>query len=163
MLDTLGWSKAQAGLVASANFVGYLVGALTAARKIVSANPRLWLLGALTISGVTTAAMGFVDVMPSFIGLRFLGGMASAFVIVCASTLVLERLAATGQRQLSAVHFSGVGIGIFVSAALVAGLLQQGVGWAFLWMGAGLLATALVPLVAWLTRGHKFVGVSAAG
>ena len=28
MLDALGWTKVDAGLVASANFVGYLVGAL---------------------------------------------------------------------------------------------------------------------------------------
>ena len=34
------------------------------------------------------------------IGLRFAGGMASAFVIVCASTLVLERLSAAGQGHL---------------------------------------------------------------
>ena len=28
MLDALGWSKAEAGLVASANYLGYFIGAL---------------------------------------------------------------------------------------------------------------------------------------
>ena len=36
MLESLGWSKSQAGLVASSNFLGYLIGALSAARPIAA-------------------------------------------------------------------------------------------------------------------------------
>src|SRR3954454_22161278 len=42
MLDALGWSKAEAGLVASANYLGYFIGALAAARSFASARPRRW-------------------------------------------------------------------------------------------------------------------------
>ena len=102
MLGALGWSKSEAGLVASANFLGYLVGALLAGRPQVAARPRSWLLAALAISAASTAAMALPSDIASFAGLRFIGGVASAFVIVCASTLVLERLSFSGRGSLSA-------------------------------------------------------------
>ena len=95
MLVTLGWSKSDAGLVASANFLGYLIGALLAGRPLVAARPRFWLLAALAISAASTAAMAAPTDIAAFAMLRLIGGIASAFVIVCASTLVLERLAAS--------------------------------------------------------------------
>src|SRR6202167_6565089 len=92
MLGALGWSKSDAGLIASVNFLGYLVGALLAGLPFVMRRPRLWLLTALTISAVSTAAMAIPSDIVSFAALRFAGGIASAFSIVSASTLALERL-----------------------------------------------------------------------
>src|SRR5271155_5251050 len=89
MLGALGWSKADAGLIASANFLGYLIGALLAGQPSVAARPRFWLLTALAISAVSTAAMAIPSDIASFAAIRFVGGAASAFVIVCASALVL--------------------------------------------------------------------------
>jgi predicted MFS family arabinose efflux permease len=140
MLGTLGWSKSDAGLVASANFLGYFIGALLAGRPFAVARPRPWLLTALLISAISTAAMALASDIPSFVGLRFAGGAASAFVIVCASTLVLERLAVSGRRSLSAIHFAGVGFGIMISAIAVSAMLAWGAGWRSLWIGSGLLA-----------------------
>src|ERR1700732_4701641 len=58
MIEALGLSKAQAGLVASANFLGYLIGALLAAMPTLPGSQRFWVLAALTVSALTTAAMG---------------------------------------------------------------------------------------------------------
>src|ERR1700721_232182 len=66
MLSALGWSKSDAGLVASANLLGYFVGALLAGRPFVIALPRPWLLAALTISAVSTAAMALPSEIVSF-------------------------------------------------------------------------------------------------
>src|ERR1700678_3518007 len=57
MLGTLGWSKSDAVLVASANLLGYFVGALLAGRPFAVARPRPWLVTALMISAVSTVAM----------------------------------------------------------------------------------------------------------
>jgi predicted MFS family arabinose efflux permease len=140
MLGALGWSKSDAGLVASANLLGYFIGALLAGRPFAVARPRPWLLAALTISAVSTAAMALPSDIVSFVSLRFIGGVASAFVIVCASTLVLERLSASGRGSLSAVQFAGVGFGIMISAITVSVLLASGAGWRSLWIGTGSLA-----------------------
>src|ERR1700679_1098335 len=57
MLGALHWSKSEAGLVASANFLGYFAGALLAGHSQVAARPRFWLLAALAVSAASTAAM----------------------------------------------------------------------------------------------------------
>src|SRR5262249_40953255 len=119
MIDALGWTKATAGLVASANFLGYLVGALIAGQPIFSSSPRRWLFVGLILSAATTGATGLLSDDRAIMATRFAGGLASAFVIVCASTLVLARLSASGRSALASIHFAGVGIGIFVSAAIV--------------------------------------------
>src|SRR4029077_6299759 len=122
MIEALHLSKSEAGLIASVNFVGYFLGGLVAAMPGPAGSRRRWLLGALAISAVTTAAMGLTQMLPAFLGLRLIGGIARAFVLLLSSTIALERLAEAGRSGLSALHFAGVGMGIIVSAALVAEL-----------------------------------------
>jgi predicted MFS family arabinose efflux permease len=137
MLTVLGFSKATAGLIASANFAGYLVGALGAARATFPGSRRNWLLGALVASAATTGAMGLSTSVPVFLALRFLGGVASALALILSSALVLDRLAEAGRTRLSALHFAGVGVGIAVSAALVSGMLEGGGDWMAMWWVSG--------------------------
>ncbi len=137
MLAALGLSKSTAGLIASANFAGYLIGALGAMRANLPGSRRAWLLGALLVSAATTAAMGLTISVVAFMVLRFAGGVASALALILASALVLDRLAEVGRPGLMAVHFAGVGSGIAVSAALVATLLATGGSWAAMWQASG--------------------------
>jgi predicted MFS family arabinose efflux permease len=150
MLGALGWSKSDAGLVASANFLGYFVGALLAGHATVAVRPRPWLLAALAISAASTAGMAVPSDIASFAILRFVGGAASAFVIVCASTLVLEQLSFSGRGSLSAIHFAGVGLGIMISAIAVSAMLSSGAGWRSLWIGSGAIAMLAAIMAAWL-------------
>jgi MFS family permease len=142
MLHGLGLATGEAGLIASANFAGYLAGAIAAASARGLANPRGWLLAALAVSAVTTGLMAGVDGLLSALVWRFVGGLASAYVLVLASALVLDRLAAAGHSALSAVHFSGVGTGIACSALLTWALAAGGFDWRAMWLGAGLVSIA---------------------
>jgi predicted MFS family arabinose efflux permease len=142
MVYGLHLTTGEAGLIASANFVGYLAGAIAAASARGPAKPRTWLLAALAVSAITTGLMAWVDGLPPALLWRFLGGVASAYVLVLSSALVLDRLAATGHAALSAVHFSGVGVGIACSALLTWGLAAAGFGWRAMWLGSGLLSIA---------------------
>src|SRR5258708_37044352 len=76
MLGALGWSKSDAGLVASANLLGYFIGALLAGRPLVIARPRALLLAPLTISGGSTAAIALPSDTVSFVRLPLLVGGA---------------------------------------------------------------------------------------
>ncbi len=142
MVEGLGLTKGEAGLIASANFLGYLLGALAAAAPRLPGSRRTWLIAMLATSALTTGAMALTTSMTIFLLLRFVGGVASAFVLVFASVLVLDRLVAAGRGSLSGLHFAGVGLGIAISAALVSGLLSVGADWTDLWLASGALALA---------------------
>ena len=148
MVEDLGLSKSNAGLIASANFLGYLAGAIVAAAVRLPGSQRGWMLAALTASALTTAAMGWPRSIAAFLMLRFAGGVASAYVLVLASSLVLHRLSASGSGTLSAVHFAGVGVGIVLSALLTCVLGMAGLGWPSMWICSGAIAYCSAPVVA---------------
>lgn len=141
MVAELGLTPSAGGVIASFNFLAYLIGALAAAStRLTNALPisrRTLFLAALALSALTTAAMGATTSMAAFIVLRFASGLASAFVLVFSSSLVLDRLAAAGRPGLTALHFGGVGVGITISALLVAGLDAAGSDWRSLWFASG--------------------------
>jgi predicted MFS family arabinose efflux permease len=155
MAAALGLSSAQSGLIASANFLGYLLGALLAAVPGLPGARRHWLLGALAVSGITTGAMGLVGSLSGFLALRFVGGGASAFVLVLASAVVLDGLAAMGESRLASVHFAGVGTGIATSALVVSSLLGAGADWRTLWLATGAVVVVAVAAVASLVQEHE--------
>src|SRR5471032_2380388 len=135
MVDALHLTKSQAGLIASANFVGYLAGALLATIRFPGSR-RMWLLGALAANVICLAAMGSTTSLAVLLLLRLVAGLVSAFILIFASALVLDRLAAAGRSGLSAVHFAGVGSGIAASAALVACLSD----WRTMWEASAAMA-----------------------
>ena len=116
MVAGLGISKSEAGLIASANFIGYLLGALAAAGGRVPGARRSWLLGALAVSALSTGAMALATSLGPFLALRFVGGAASALVMVFASVLVLDRLSAMGRCEWAAMLYAGVGGGSRLTA-----------------------------------------------
>jgi predicted MFS family arabinose efflux permease len=150
MAAALGLSSAAAGLLASANFLGYLAGALLVALPHLGRGRRWWFLGGLAASAASTAAMAMTEAMPAFLLLRFIGGVASAFVLVLGSALVLDRLATLQTPSRAALHFAGVGVGIAVSALLVDALHAGDAGWQTLWWASGAVSSLTIPVVAWL-------------
>ncbi|MGY2994344.1 YbfB/YjiJ family MFS transporter [Mesorhizobium sp. URHB0026] len=160
MMEELHLSPADAGWIASANYLGYLVGALVAAGSWAHRRERLLMLGALGASAVLAASMGLTDAMAAFVAIRFLAGLASAFVMVFMASIVFSHIAAVGRGDLQAWHFGGVGLGIAISAAMMAVLVTEHAGWAqgWLWSGAisacGFVAVALLVNQGPLTNGE---------
>jgi predicted MFS family arabinose efflux permease len=147
MAEELGLSGSETGLIASANFLGYLVGALAASARFVSGSRRTWLIAGLAGNAIGLAAMGLTDSLSYFVLVRFLGGVASAFVLVFASTLVLERAAISGRSLVSSLHFAGVGTGVAISSLIVVAVAEFG-GWAAQWQVSGAVAVIGAVLVA---------------
>lgn len=147
---TLG--KSEVGLIASANYAGYLLGALAAALRGLPGNPRGWLLGALAASGLSTCAMALTTDLMAFLLLRFLGGAAGALVMVFASSLLMDRLAAAGRDGWADLIYAGVGTGIAISSLAVPAS-ASGIGdWQSPWLFCGALSIALSIPVAVLLR-----------
>lgn len=151
MAAGLGLSPTEAGLIASANFAGYLAGALLAALPGLPGGRKPWLVSALAASAATTAAMGLWDGLAAQAALRAAGGVASAFALVFGSALVTRHLAAAGRPGLIALHFAGVGAGIVLSALASAAL--AGLGWRGLWVAGGAATLAAAAGAAWLIPG----------
>ena len=158
MTAGLGLAKSEAGLIASANFLGYLLGALAAAWRAAPGDPRHWLLGALAVSGLCTGAMALTTSLVPFLLLRFGGGAAGALVMVLASSLVMDRLAAAGRAAWAAVMYAGVGTGIAISALAVPATASGSDDWQGPWLFCGALSLALAVLIAALLRTPPVIG-----
>ncbi len=134
--------------LAAANYLGYLVGALTAGR--LAGQPLRLVRWCLPAIAVLTAAAGLVHSPLSWAVLRFGAGVGSAWALVGISVWSLTLLARRGQSGLSGLVFTGVGAGI-----TLAGLLAW---WAVaasasaLWLLFGAAALLLSGLVIWLVR-----------
>ena len=163
MADALSLSKSAAGLIAAANFLGYLAGALFAALPQLAGARRAWVLGALCMVAATTAGMALGESTTSFLWLRLVCGVASAIVLVQGSALVTEELASLGHREFSAVHFAGVGAGVALSTAVLAVLEFEAFDWRALWLAAGALAAlAVVAFAVLAPRDHHKASASGA-
>jgi predicted MFS family arabinose efflux permease len=154
MMAELGLTAGQAGLIASANYLGYLVGALVSAGAWGAGRERLIMLGGLTASAVLAAAMAATDAVIAFIVIRFLAGLASAFVMVFIAAIVFGHLARADRNDLQAVHFAGVGVGIATSSVMTGLLSAGGAGWPAPWLWSGAIsAAALLVVFALVDRG----------
>ncbi|MCH8951943.1 MAG: YbfB/YjiJ family MFS transporter [Proteobacteria bacterium] len=152
MVEGAGLGPSRAGLIASANFAGYLAGALAASLPGMSPRAWTWLVAGLAASAATTAAMALTDGFWPWVLLRFAGGWASAFILIFTSALVVSRLRQAG-GVLPMLHFAGVGVGIAISALISAPLIAASDAWPQVWLtGGALSALALVAVLVLIPR-----------
>ncbi|MEP7068868.1 MAG: YbfB/YjiJ family MFS transporter, partial [Usitatibacter sp.] len=135
---------AQGGWLASANYLGYLVGGLTAIR--ISWGARTAIRVGLCAVGASTLAMGVAHSLGAWIALRGIAGAASAWVLVFASAWCLDQFESrAGPRRaamLGAVVFSGVGVGIALAGILCTLLLIEKVSADDAWIALGAVSLA---------------------
>jgi len=140
MTGHAGLTAQAAGQLATANYVGYLIGAVGAAVSPRLARSVVVCRASLVILVATLAAMTLSTNVIDWGALRLVAGIASALVFVIAVNTLMDH----GHRAHHAGWaFSGVGIGIAVSAALPA-TKDWHVAW---WAAAGL--AALLSAFAW--------------
>jgi predicted MFS family arabinose efflux permease len=110
----------RAGGLATANYLGYLVGALAA-----MAFPRRWdhtfVIRLTLVSTVLFTALMSVPYGEAWVALRFLAGVASAIGFVFTSGWCLTQLSGTG-RSIGSAIFTGPGAGIAVSGLAASGM-----------------------------------------
>ncbi|WP_430508603.1 YbfB/YjiJ family MFS transporter [Burkholderia sp. BCCCDS02] len=104
------------GWLASANYAGYFVGAVSCAALRV-APARMVRVG-LVATVLLTAAMGIGHLLPVWLAVRFVAGVVSAWTFVFVSQWGLRRLAELHAPAWSGVIYAGPGVGIVVTGLI---------------------------------------------
>jgi predicted MFS family arabinose efflux permease len=131
------------GVLASLNYLGYFLGAVSCAA--IGIKAKTMVRGGLAATAVLLVGMGVLHSFTSWGVLRAAAGVMSAWVFVFASGWGLRRLAETNSPALAGVIYTGPGIGIAMTGLLGGALGRWGseAGW----IGLGLLAVVLVAAI----------------
>ena len=146
MQEDFGLSVSEAGWLASANYAGYLVGALSAIGLRLQSTVAI--RAGLLVIGLSTLAMGLEHSFVLSAVLLAIAGIASAWVLVFVSTWALERLALLGRSQLSGTVYAGVGTGIVIAGGACLVLMSLHARSGDAWLSLGVISIA-VTVVIW--------------
>lgn len=146
MQNDISFSNTVAGYLASSNYAGYLAGAIITGIIPLKKYRTVTLRMSLIVSILTTALMGLTNSIFLWYVIRFLSGVASAFVFVTASSIVLDKLASENKSNWSGVLYGGVGSGIFISSLFIPGLSDL-FQWEGAWGGLSVISGILTYLV----------------
>jgi hypothetical protein len=161
---------AGASWLASANYFGYLLGAL-----LCTSQPWLWrrfpTLPPLDSPSLVRAGLAATSLLTLGMALqlpllwpmlRFAAGVASAVVFVFTSGWCLAQLARRDAVALGGLIYTGPGLGIVASGLAASLMVHQNQSAATGWLLFGVLAAALSAL-AWPVFAHREEQVTASG
>jgi MFS family permease len=149
-------SIAGASLLASANYLGYLVGALACtfqpwiARRLGRSGTvdAPWMVRAALLATVLLTLGMALRLPATWPALRFAAGVASAVAFLYTSSWCLEQLARRHQPATGALIYVGPGAGILASGLAASGLVALGAPARAGWLTFAVLAAAL-SAIAW--------------
>lgn len=140
-----------AGQLATANYVGYLAGALAGTASSRLTRSAIACRASLIVLVATLAAMPFATNTIGWLAMRTIAGFTSAVVFVIAVNSLLDHLG-DHSPHLPGWGFGGVGIGIALSGALVLALPTA--EWQTAWWTAAVSA-AVLSACAWTMGGTQ--------
>jgi predicted MFS family arabinose efflux permease len=149
MRSELHWSLAQAGGLTTANSLGYLLGAVTAApiarRLGLAASFRLGMI----LTAVALALTGTTSSYSLLMLTRAAAGVTGALVFVAGGTIASQFAARARSALPLTIYFSGAGLGIALSGTLIPPLLSHhSERWPVAWGGMA-LAAGLATAASW--------------
>jgi predicted MFS family arabinose efflux permease len=156
MRADLGLNYSQAGALNTANAIGYLGGALFAARYVSAlGNRRLFCTG-MVATVIAILGSGLTGDFVAQLSLRTVAGVGGAMVFICGAVLASNifpdrpRLASSA----IAVYFGGAGAGILLSGAGVPPLLAIAGddAWRIAWLAIGIVSALFAVFAIWAAR-----------
>jgi MFS family permease len=147
MVAQAGLTPAAGASLATANYVGNLVGALVGMLTPALGRSATVHRGSMVLLTAVLAGMPLTHSVPVWFALRLLAGVSSGVIFVFAVSSLLHHLRAH-PAQLPGWGFSGVGVAIALSGGLVL-LLDQVADWRAAWWSAAALC-AVLTAVAWM-------------
>lgn len=143
MLHGGGLDLRHGGWLASLNYAGYFIGAVSCA--VLRVRHASIVRAGLVATVLLTVAMGLTHQFWIWAAVRLVAGAVSAWTFVFASQWGLRRLAELGAPEWSGVIYTGPGFGIIATGLLVS--VAGGLGAAAGWIGFGLVSALLAALV----------------
>ncbi|GAA1975171.1 hypothetical protein GCM10009798_40510 [Nocardioides panacihumi] len=157
MRSELDWSFTAAGGMNTANAIGYIAGAASAAWWGRRLGQRVAFVGGMAVSSVALLLSGATADYTALAAVRLVGGVATAVTFVLGSALA-ARVHNGGNHRRSAllvsVYMAGVGLGIIVSGVIVPTILAHSgsSAWDAGWIVMGVVAVALLAPATWAVR-----------
>ncbi|WP_019167057.1 YbfB/YjiJ family MFS transporter [Staphylococcus delphini] len=145
-LDT-GLDNKSVGLLATFNYLGYLIGAMLPIFYIMK-NKVFDLKCYLLLNVATMLLFGVTDYFVIWSLLRLLNGISSGAVFVLASNIVLEALHLARREGVAGLLYSAVGLGLF-SSSLFIFLYTDVTHWreTWIWLGSAAFILTLIIIV----------------
>lgn len=145
-LDT-GLDNKSVGLLATFNYLGYLIGAMLPIFYIMK-NKVFDLKCYLLLNVATMLLFGVTDHFVIWSLLRLLNGISSGAVFVLASNIVLEALHLARREGIAGLLYSAVGLGLF-SSSLFIFLYTDVTHWreTWIWLGSAAFILTLIVIV----------------
>jgi len=140
MQQDAGLSLAAGAWLASANYAGYLIGAIFT--MVWRIPPAIAIRAGLAAIVVATLGMGVTDHFAIWAALRGAAGIASAWILIYVSAWCLETLTPLRRPMLIGVVFAGVGIGIAATGVLCLLLILVSANSGQTWLALGLISLA---------------------
>jgi len=146
MLHEGSLSLQMGGWLATANYLGYFAGAMLCAFHRSKRGVAM-LRGGLVVTILLTLGMGVLHQDWAWLWMRFLSGVASAYVFVYTAGWCLQQLTQLGRPELGGVIFCGPGLGIAITGLLSGPMIAAGWLAAGGWIAFGVIALALTAVV----------------
>ncbi len=146
MLHEGSLSLQMGGWLATANYLGYFAGAMLCAFHRSKRGVAMLRAG-LVVTILLTLGMGVLHQDWIWLWMRFLSGVASAYVFVYTAGWCLQQLTQLGRPELGGVIFCGPGLGIALTGLLSGPMIAAGWLAAGGWIAFGVIALGLTALV----------------
>lgn len=151
MQSDAGLTEVAGGWLATINYLGYLIGVLIVSNLNNLTHKYILYRLYLVLAVITTASMALTTDIYLWGVLRFLSGICTSAGFIIASGLILKWLVHHGERGELGIHFSGIGLSIFIAAVLVEVLLRLSVSWQYQWLYLSLMAVVFtIPAWIWI-------------
>jgi predicted MFS family arabinose efflux permease len=146
MQEEHAFTAGVAGLLATSNLAGYLLGVLVSNGESPRSAMSRQFLFPILINVLAVAATGLTDSIPAWIALRLVSGICSGLTFVAITLMISNRLERIGASRSVVAMYAGVGIGIACSGALSTLPLDSSGSWRI----AASVMAAIIASALWL-------------
>lgn len=149
MMSQAGLSHENGGWLAAINYAGYLIGVVLASQvSDAKLKHRIYRWG-MVLAVLTNLLMALSNHLYVWALSRFVAGLSTSAGLMIGSGLILNWLMRHQYKDELGIHFSGIGLGIVLSACAVMWMKPHW-DWAQQWQVFALLAGLLLwPALAW--------------